>query len=980
MLDVRSSTLTARVSASPRQGAIAHPTRRLVMPKRARTVFATLLATHRQRLALTQAALAGRTESLHYTGAISRAVTERTIIALERITRERPRVPHQATVRALAAALELEPGTPDYDAFIAAAQDPTMPPPAASSLADPDAEFIAAGREPQLARLEAAVANAALGMPSVVLLTGDAGIGKSRMLDEISRRALDRHPGAAVLWGARPRGFGAMTDREPWRTILGQMLRDPFASDGGALPADNARRLDARLPLIARALSGAAASLVGTLVPIGELQRPALLDALPTDLRQRLERERSTASSQPASQEELDAAQIHLLETYASAGPVILVFDDLHWADAATLANVRHLVSALGTYRLPIALLGSIRTGDGSVNQEVASFLAYVSRAFPNAMIDLRSTIGGHAGRAFVDAAVARIQLEPLADRLFERTGGMPLFVMSFLRLHALDGAAMAGRNIPAEIDAVFARQLAHLDEGARSLLVAASVQGDTFLAEPALEVAGLPPDERSSLLDGEMADQVRFDGLQQVAPGATMERYRFVHALLRDHVMDTLSHLERSHLHLATADALERALGPRDHDTIEAIAIHLEQGGDLARAARSWLAAGDRAMLRSDHRHAQTIYRHIREMGLESVAPEVHVQALIGVGNSWRGLGRPAEARQQLQRARREAVRKQLHTIDANALQSLGVLDFDAGRMVAGAARSAQAVAAYTRAGDMVEASRANGNLSLALHGMGRYDDARKRAAEAVALAEQAGSAAALASARIALSNCWLDLGFYERAIGRYEAGLAHNDAHGLIHHGNVCILNLALCHIELGNRDDAERTLARLEDPERRLVERMRSVAAFNGALLAESRGDHDTAWRLFDASRAIRQQLGQAPLLVDSLAGLLRVAVATEDMPTLGDLVVELETRLATLGTIGVEHLGRLHLAMFAGHRALGDETRAASWLSDAVALLRERSDRLSDADHRESYLTRPPSHRHILELARSRGLTVPGTRPG
>jgi tetratricopeptide (TPR) repeat protein len=259
----------------------------------------------------------------------------------------------------------------------------------------------------------------------------------------------------------------------------------------------------------------------------------------------------------------------------------------------------------------------------------------------------------------------------------------------------------------------------------------------------------------------------------------------------------------------------------------------------------------------------------------------------------------------------------------------------------------------------------------------MGRYDDARERATEAVALAERAGSAAALASARIALSNCWLDLGYYERAIERYEAGLAHNDAHGLIHHGNICLLNIALCRIELGHWDDAERTLARLEDPERRLVERMRSVVAFNGALLAEGRGDHDTAWRRFDASRAIRQRLGQGPLMVDSLAGLLRVAVATEDMPALSDLVVELETRVAAQGTIGIEHLGRLHLAMYAGHRTMGDVARAATWLSDALALLGDRADQLADPNHRESYLTRPPSHRQLLALARSHGLAVPET---
>ena len=183
--------------------------------------------------------------------------------------------------------------------------------------------------------------------------------------------------------------------------------------------------------------------------------------------------------------------------------------------------------------------------------------------------------------------------------------------------------------------------------------------------------------------------------------------------------------------------------------------------------------------------------------MGLARAVPDVHVQAQVGIGNAWRALGRPDEARQALQQARREANWSQLHTVDANALMSLGVLDLDAGRMSAGAARFAAAVHAYTRAGELIEASRANANLSLALHGMGRYDEARAHAEEGISLGERAGNASAAASAEIARSNCWLDLGYYEYAIKCYEASLARNDEHDLTHYGNICLLNIALCNI---------------------------------------------------------------------------------------------------------------------------------------------------------------------------------------
>ena len=960
-----------------RQTAARSRYRLIPMPEPQRTLFATLLARHRDRLKLTQADVAARTDALHASGSAPRAVSERTIAALEGLTPPSTRVPHQATVRSIALALELTPNTPDHTAFLDAARHPTATPSAtiSNTTDEPDAVFLPQGRESHLARLEAAIDDAADEVPSVVLVTGDAGSGKSRLLQEVGTRALDRHENAVVLWGNCPRGFGAMSDHEPWRQILAQLLRDPIAGDSGPLPAVSAQRLDARLPQTAAALAGPAAHLVGRLTATSALHQPHVLESLDPDLRRLAEVTAASSSNQQVTRNDIDAAVMLLLERLAAGGPVVIVLDNLHWADEASRSTIHHIASTLATRRLPIVLLGSIRTGDPSTERDTQRLLDGVTACFPDAVLDLASTLGGESGRSFVDAAVARLGLHPLADRLFERTGGMPLYVMSFLRLHALDASAIDGNNVPAELDAVFSRQLAHLDDRSRALLAAASVQGDDFLAEPALAVAGIPIEEAAHYLDDLLAGQVRLVRPQLMAPNVTMHRYRFAHALLHEHVTGTLSQLERSHLHIRTADALQRALGARDHDAIELIATQLELGGDLRRAAATWRTAGDRALLRSDHHHARSIFQHIREMGLARAVPDVHVQAQVGIGNAWRALGRPDEARQALQQARREANWSQLHTVDANALMSLGVLDLDAGRMSAGAARFAAAVHAYTRAGELVEASRANANLSLALHGMGRYDEARAHAEEGISLGERAGNASAAASAEIARSNCWLDLGYYEYAIECYEASLARNDEHELTHYGNICLLNIALCNIELGRWDAAEATLDRLEDPNRRLVERLRSVVAFNGALIMEGRGDTDAAQRRYEASRQVRQQLGQAPLLIDSLAGLLRTAIATNDRATMTALLSDLESRVRDRGTVGVEHLGRLYLTMYEGHHANGDAARAKTWLSNATSLLGERANQLADPNHRNTYLSRPPAHRRIIALALAQGLSVP-----
>ncbi|HYH11922.1 MAG TPA: hypothetical protein VD789_06165, partial [Thermomicrobiales bacterium] len=105
----------------------------------------------------------------------------------------------------------------------------------------------------------------------------------------------------------------------------------------------------------------------------------------------------------------------------------------------------------------------------------------------------------------------------------------------------------------------------------------------------------------------------------------------------------------------------------------------------------------------------------------------------------------------------------------------------------------------------------------------------------------------------------------------------------------------------------------------------------------------------------------------LVIDSLAGLLRVAVVIGDIGGARSLLTEIDERIASRGIVGVEHPGRLFVTLVDAFRWLGEHERAEGALRSGVAVIGERAGWITDPIYRESYVTCVPSHRRILEMA-------------
>ena len=315
-------------------------------------------------------------------------------------------------------------------------------------------------------------------------------------------------------------------------------------------------------------------------------EHPVVVDELT-----RLLPELGPAGSAPAGSPE--DARHRLLEAVAAAiggtarrGAVLLVIEDLHWADAATVGMLGHVVRTVGW--APLLVAGS-RRDDEPGEAALGDLLDELGRAHRLERVAVPGLSAQEAGRlagAWLHAEPARA----LADVLHRRTGGNPLFVEALARhlveSHPEDGAdlaAAAGTEVPEGVRAVIDRRLARLPADAVGAVRLGAVAGEDFLLDDVARAGAVDIEATAEALEAAVAA-----GL--VDAGGGPARYRFAHALVREAVLAGLSSTRRALLHRRMADALAE----RPHRLPER-ARHLLDARPLADAdvaARAALAA----------------------------------------------------------------------------------------------------------------------------------------------------------------------------------------------------------------------------------------------------------------------------------------------------------------------------------------------------------------------------------------------------
>jgi DNA-binding SARP family transcriptional activator len=412
------------------------------------------------------------------------------------------------------------------------ALEPAPPAPARTTRPDetaPAPVFELIGRDEELARFDELLDVTLRGSGGIILVSGEPGIGKTRLLETMLERAASRD----------------------MLTALGRCY------EGGAAPAF--------WPFVeaARALHASAdddlAELTGRLLAAVQPERS---DLAGTD--------QVAAVMQPASRflvaDEITAA----LKAIAEHRPVMVGLDDVYGADPDSLEALVRLGSMLPS--VPAVVVATLRTAELPADHPLAAALGELGRIPDVERIDPRPLDVEETRRLLSRESFAETDLDT-ASRIHERTDGNPFFTVEMARLLRSDQAD-PDREIPAGVRDVLRLRLGRLPEETQAVLRAAAVYGRTFPLDVVAAVQRAAEAETLDHLERALASQL-------VGEDVRTGDYRFTHVLVQQAIADSMTALRRSHLHAAVAGVLTPRAQQRPdlwvevaHHAVEAIPV----------------------------------------------------------------------------------------------------------------------------------------------------------------------------------------------------------------------------------------------------------------------------------------------------------------------------------------------------------------------------------------------------------------------
>lgn len=480
----------------------------------------------------------------------------------------------------------------------------------APSLGDPAAGFFV-GRSAVLAELERSLSRAAAGRRQLVFVTGESGIGKTAVVDHLIQSVVARNtPSINVACG---RCIDSFSGDDAYRPIVEAI--EELVGRGDDEVRDAFKRH----------------------APIWLLQMPDLLTA-----EERAELQRTVS---PAGAERMQREIERALETATAERTIVLVLEDLHWCDAATVS----LLWALATRREPARLLiiATYRPIDAIVQQhpivrlkhELVSKRQCVELALEGLDVE---ALGDFLARRFVDHQLP----ETFAAVLEAQTSGNPLFVLNALDdfaqrgwLVAADGHCqcvvdleMIDAAIPGTTRDIIAFRLDQLPAASREILEAASVVGMTFATQSVAAASDRSCAEIEAECEGltRAASFLGSDADLEWPDGSRGRQLYFRHALYRQVLYGRVSPTRRQLLHRRIAERLQTGFGDRVDAVARQMSLHHERAGDAFRAADLLEALAQRAYARFAIEEAEVLLGHAVAVVKGGPQSEIRQQRLL--------------------------------------------------------------------------------------------------------------------------------------------------------------------------------------------------------------------------------------------------------------------------------------------------------------------------------------------------------------
>jgi predicted ATPase/DNA-binding XRE family transcriptional regulator len=521
--------------------------------------------------------------------------------------------------------------TPTFPDFTQDSGTPVPTPVEYSKHREELAPFVA--RERELLLLHEHLGGAMGGQGRLVFIAGEAGRGKTSLLYEFARQAMDTRSDLIIAGGSSDVYTGQGDPLLPFRDIFRVLVGDfENASMSGMITRKLANRLSRALPATTETLLDYGPHLIDTLLPgwVIEARLAQNIHFHPKNAALLLRLQGQRTRKPPSAASEL--RQDHLFEELTSTlnalaqhQPLLLMLDDLHWIDQSTAALLGHLVMRLK--QSPILIIGSYRPegltsrrpadGQGEYAQHpLLDVLSESLRQYGHNRIDLdhfdpREEL--EFVNALLDLSANQFGMA-FRDQLTRWTEGHPLFVVELLRdmrdrgniLQGDDGRWIASEtmnwaNIPGRVEGVIEKRITRLPDDLHFILAIGSVQGESFFAEVIAQVTQTDPGLLTRRLSTDLDQHHRLIHSQGILHAGTQRitQYRFRHHLFQKYLYDHLAEAERMYLHEAVGNALE-ALFP-DSASVEALpaaqlARHFQEAHLDEKASRYLLLAGQNA------------------------------------------------------------------------------------------------------------------------------------------------------------------------------------------------------------------------------------------------------------------------------------------------------------------------------------------------------------------------------------------------